>query len=828
MDIRYVAANYVRNMFNDKFSRRVGFTRAYEKNKVKQNTVMYESFFGTNISDNPLAIFKYILAHDSEKKFNHIWVLDDVGENGYKDYYSKLSNVHFVKPNTKEYYNALTSSQFIVYNVTLPPYFIKQSGQTVLNTWHGTPLKTLGSEMEGDITQNYNVQRNFLACDYLLAPNDFTMDKLINSYGINGIYQGQVLKSGYPRIDQIYGADSPVRDAVLADLKIDPHKKLVLYAPTWRGITGTVDNTVNDVAQRIAAIAKRVDTTKYQIIAKVHPQMAQFMADSSIEGVTFVPAWLDASELLAKVDMLITDYSSIFFDYLVTDKPIIFYMYDRAEYMKSRGVYFDLDDLPGEDCTSVDQVVHAIENSGDILTKHAATIQRFKKDFVPHDDGHVTERVVNVVWHNQTDQVESQTFSNGKKNVVAYGGGMLNNGITSSLVNLSHNFDYDQYNLIIYDKNNFDDDTVGNIKRFDKRAHVLFRGDGIDLTYPEWIVYNRLFNRQQVADVEKHKVFVRREWHRLLGMTPMDVALDFSGYNPFWTYLMAFSDASRKIIFQHNDMSAELSKNVLGENVHLHNLSTIFNLYKYFDYIACVGKFTLALNRKNLVKYTRDDQFKLVQNTLDTNELFAHRHKPVVKETEIFGHKQLVLESVRSYGFLSVEAIRSFSRSGKNFINIGRLSPEKGQDRLLKAFKRLLTETGTDHQLYIVGSGPDEADLKLLTSQLELEDHVVFVGQTPHALELLDNSDCFVFSSRHEGQPMTLLECLALKKPIVATKIPGNLSVLEGTNATIVPDSEEGILAGMKAYLAGDVSASDFDVDTYNHSAMAQFNAMLK
>ncbi len=58
--------------------------------------------------------------------------------------------------------------------------------------------------MEGNVTQNYNVQRNFLQTDYLLSPNTFTTDKLINSYDIDGIYTGEVLENGYPRIDSIF------------------------------------------------------------------------------------------------------------------------------------------------------------------------------------------------------------------------------------------------------------------------------------------------------------------------------------------------------------------------------------------------------------------------------------------------------------------------------------------------------------------------------------------------------------------------------------------------------------------------------------------------
>lgn len=829
MDLKYLAANYVKNMFSEPFSRRVKYTKIREKSKLRERFVMYESFFGSNVSDNPLAIFKYLLEHDSDRSYTHVWVLDDFEDNGYYDYYSKFSNVKFVKPHSTEYYKYLSICKFIVYNVTLPPYFIRKSGQIIINTWHGTPLKTLGLDMEGEVTQNYNVQRNFLLSDYILSPNRFTTDKLIKSYGIDGIYQGKVLEGGYPRIDQIYGqTQTPVLDRTLDELHFDESKQTVLYAPTWRGITGTVENTIEDVAKRIHSIASKVNLDKYQILVKVHPQMAQYMGKETVPGVTFVPAWLDASELLAKVDILITDYSSVFFDYLVANKPVIFYMYDRAEYTKTRGVYFDLDQLPGASCSTATEVAEAITHSERIRPAHQAIIDQFKREFVSFDDGKVTERYIEQIFHQQQGRVKTLSFSNNRENVVAYSGALLNNGITSSLLNLSHNFDYEHYNLIIFDKNKGNDDFAANAKRFDKRAHVLFRGDGINLTYPEWIVYHRLFNTQDVSEVDRHRFFVQREWHRLLGLTGIDVAIDFSGYNSFWTYLMAFSGAKRRVVYQHNDMAAEYKKSVLGENVHHDNLSIIFQLYRYFDYIACVGKYTLELNRKNLTNYTRPDQFQLVQNSLDENFLFKHRKEQQLRITTVDQKKYLMLENEHEYGHLIVNAITAPTQNGKNFINIGRLSPEKGQERLIRAFKQLVSQTKENHQLYLVGEGMDEDELKLLVMQLELENQVIFVGQTTAALELLDLCDCFVFSSTHEGQPMTLLECLALQKPIVATKIPGNESVLSGTEAMIVPDSQAGILAGMYAYLNGEVKVSEFNVKTYNQAAIQQFDSMLK
>lgn len=80
-----------------------------------------------------------------------------------------------------------------------------------------------------------------------------------------------------------------------------------------------------------------------------------------------------------------------------------------------------------------------------------------------------------------------------------------------------------------------------------RKAHVVYRNNGLSLTYSEWIKYNRLFNRSSVEDIKTHQIFVAREWKRLLGNTQVDRAIDFGGYAPFWSYMMAFSEAKRKL-----------------------------------------------------------------------------------------------------------------------------------------------------------------------------------------------------------------------------------------------------------------------------------------
>lgn len=95
-----------------------------------------------------------------------------------------------------------------------------------MNTWHGTPIKTLGKDMKGEIGQHKNIQRNFMHCDYILNPNKFTADTIVNSHDLEGLYNGYVVDEGYPRIDLTLQVNpEEVRGYLKEFVEIDDTKK---------------------------------------------------------------------------------------------------------------------------------------------------------------------------------------------------------------------------------------------------------------------------------------------------------------------------------------------------------------------------------------------------------------------------------------------------------------------------------------------------------------------------------------------------------------------------------------------------------------------------
>ena len=161
-------------------------------------------------------------------------------------------------------------------------------------------------------------------------------------------------------------------------------------------------------------------------------------------------------------------------------------------------------------------------------------------------------------------------------------------------------------------------------------------------------------------------------------------------------------------------------------------------------------------------------------------------------------------------------------KSVTNFVTMGRMSPEKDQKKLIEAFAKVY-ERNKDIALYIIGTGELEDELHALIESYGLTDQIHMVGQLANPFPLIGDCDCFVLPSNHEGQPMVLLECLILNKPIIATDIPGNRSVLEGGYGHIVENNVNGLVDGMVKFLEGQLAFEKFDYKTYNQEAVDMF-----
>ncbi|PNZ24335.1 teichoic acid biosynthesis protein, partial [Staphylococcus petrasii] len=420
------------------------YAKYYEDIKVDNHSILYQVRDGKSITDSPYAVFKHLSNNKKYNKYTHKWVVDSEETlNYYKQKLSKYRNVEFVIKESNDYLKALVECKYLFNNSTFPAYFIKKPNQVYINTWHGTPLKYMGLDIENGLRGSQNIIKNFLASDYLISPNPHTTEIFKKAFKLENIYGGEILEIGYPRIDlTLKTSPQTIIEELKAHIKISD-EKILLYCPTWRG--EDVDNPEESLKNIVDEIEKLKNNLDYQVLVKVHPFIFKEANKNDQLKPYLIPDYFDTNEILSVVDLMVTDYSSIFFDYLVTDRPIIFYTPDYEDYKTSRGMYINSDELPGPVVHTIEKVIENIKNetynSISVKNKYA----HFKNTYTHLDNGEVTEQLVKSLFKNKITSSKPKKCN--KKRVLIYPGGMKNNGITSSVINLLENIDYDKYDV---------------------------------------------------------------------------------------------------------------------------------------------------------------------------------------------------------------------------------------------------------------------------------------------------------------------------------------------------------------------------------------------
>jgi len=809
------------------FKNKVNYTRAYVKNKIKDNVILYETVHGASMTGNPYALFRQLFELEKHN-FIHVWVTkkdQSFDTKGYEHY----DNVKFVARDSKEYMHFLTGAKYLINDSTFPSYFIKKEGQIYLNTWHGTPLKTMGKDMKGVPSEGKNVQRNFLQADYLIAPNLYTRDILTNAYDIAGIYPGKVIEEGYPRMDALFHTDkdSFIQALLSKSIKVDPEKKIVLYAPTWRGTMGTEMDVSTDLEKTVKVILETLPET-HQLLLKIHPFAYKFLNNVPEVQEICVPIDVDANELLSIVDILVTDYSSIFFDFYVMQKPIILFAYDYNEYIAHRGVYLQLDQLDVNVAYNTNDFIALLLEA--IKSKKSTQYQdAIQKYCYKNLDGNATTRYIDIIFNRNESEYNVYSVQNTKKNIIAYGAGMLNNGISSSLVNLSNTIDYNKFNLIVIDKDKLNNENIKYLEKLHHKTKVFYRESQVPLTIREWVFYTyslRRYNEKYVKRFNIQKLY-QREFKRLFGNLKVDVVIEYSGYSTFWTQLFAYSNAKKKIIYLHNDMWEQSLKIVNNRQAHKTRFSIIFPLYDKFDVLACVGKKTMEVNKRKLHGFFAKNKICHIPNSLAAETIKQKAESLEYTDVKIADKNYLVNVNASTQLIFGLPAPREGSIM---FITIGRLSPEKDYAKLIESFRKLVNdkpEYQMKFQLYIIGKGELLAELQQKVTEYGLRDNIILTGHLDNPFPLMAKSNCYISSSNHEGQPMVLLEALVLNKDIIATNIEGNVSVLGNKYGHLVDNSVDGLYGGIIDYLENKLEKKEhFNIEAYEKKAKKAFEQM--
>lgn len=365
---------------------------------VKKKLIIFESFHGKQYSDNPRAIYEYMLKNHPE--YTMYWSADRRHFELFEDL-----NVNYVKRFSLKWFLTMPRAKYWVVNARLPLWIPKPNHTTYVQTWHGTPLKKLAADMDevhmpGTNTNKY--KKNFLyeasKWDYLISPNAYSSEIFKRAFGFNK----KVIESGYPRNDFLINAnnDQSIRE-LKKSMNLPTDKKIILYAPTWRDNQFYTKGKYKFKLQMDLEQMKKELGQDYIILLRLHYLVAEKLDLTGYEGFIYnFSKHEDIRELYIISDILITDYSSVFFDYANLKRPMIFFVYDIEEYRDQlRGFYFDFEEkAPGPLVKTTEEIIKEIKQieENDFSSSNRET--EFYRKFCYLEDGKATERVVHEVF----------------------------------------------------------------------------------------------------------------------------------------------------------------------------------------------------------------------------------------------------------------------------------------------------------------------------------------------------------------------------------------------------------------------------------------------
>lgn len=761
---------------------------------VRRNVIVYESFGGSSFGCNPRAILDAMLERSDCAEWMHVIVLNR--REGLPPDYLRRPNIVVAARDSDLYLRYLATASHLVNNSTFPTYFIRRPEQQYLNTWHGTPLKTLGRDMKGRFLEHKNFTRNLLHATHVISGNRHTTDVLMSSHEVEGIYPGTISETGYPRVDTtIRTADEPRQLKVR--LGIPDGYTVILYAPTWRGKHGEIDTDQSMVSKLLESVSGPGRHVLFRAHTLVESLVSLSGADASV-----VPEDVDSNTLLGVVDILITDYSSIIFDYMPLRRPIIYFAYDLEDYEEERGLYFALEDLPGSVCRDSEAVADAVGrliNAGSSVTSPVPSTDQALEEFCPRDDGWSAQRAISYFIDGDTSLVVSQAPSSGRS-LLFYSGAFPPNGITSSCLNLLDALVDDGNTVSVALDPHAITAFPARTERFGKvpvRCQILGRvGQMVMSPEERWLM--RTYDRTSTLSTDEMWDVTQqahaREYLRSFGYGKFDALVQFEGYSRFWSGLFASAPGSaRRVIYLHNDMRSEWQQKYPF-------LRGVFHWYHRYDALISVSEAIRHLNDESLATEFAipSSLFRFCENTIDANRIVSLSTEPLEPETVTWLNG------------------RSF------FFSMGRLSHEKDQQKLIHAFSKIHANH-PDVALLLYGDGPLRGTLTNLVESLDLQGAVRLCGVVSNPFPALKRALAFVLSSNHEGQPMVLLEAMALGRPIIATDIHGNRGAVAKGYGRLVNNSAEGLAVSMESVVSGDMKTGTFDAHAYRTEAISMF-----
>lgn len=367
---------------------------------LQKNRIIFESSVGNNYSGSPRAIYEYMLKNNLAKDYQIYFVFK------HPEAIQLPGPAKKLKRKSIPYLLAFARAKIWVSDTRMPLYLIKRKDVCYIQTWHGTPLKKLALDltsldMGGSVNlEKYkeNFQKNTAMWDYLVSQNPYSSQIFRRCFA----FDKNMLECGYPRCDVLFEKNTPEQILALKkELGLPTDKKILLYAPTWRDNDYQEKGKYNYQPELDPALLQKALGEDTILIVKYHYLVASDYDWSPYEGFVYNFSQADdISPLYLVSDALITDYSSVMFDYAILNRPMFFFCYDLENYRDTlRGFYFDFEkEAPGPIVkTSQELLSVLIESRENPNPVYSQKLAAFREKFTSFEDGHACERITSLI-----------------------------------------------------------------------------------------------------------------------------------------------------------------------------------------------------------------------------------------------------------------------------------------------------------------------------------------------------------------------------------------------------------------------------------------------
>ena len=686
-------------------------------------------------------------------------------------------------------------SRYIITDSVLFHKFVKRPGQTVINTWHGTPLVSLGIENRTEKFNIASVQQVFFSSDYLLFSSEYARDKILSSYMMEKIFPGKVLIGGQPQNSIFYKDNS---DDLKRKLNLE-NKEIFAYVPSFKG--RKLFKHEKDRVRVITKNLKEIDeglTDNQVLLVKLHDSNKNQINLTQFKHIMEFPASFETYDVLNMADALIADYTEVIFDYANANKKIILFNYDYERFLEYYGMYVSLDELPFPKADNVKNLIRQLNSpkcydDADFIEKYC----RF-------DSENAAEDICRHIFLNEKILKEEQITS-ANRNTLIFAGGLRNNGLTSSLLNLLSELDYDSHDYFLSYRS-----WSNYIRKYYSEVFSSIPNEidlaplrtPINMTLKEMFQYHRYLNSKNNGEPsDSIKQLFKRELKRAYVDFRFDNVIQFTGFGENEILMLSQSE-SNKIIWAHGNMIKEIENGKQNEGL----LRYAYNTY---DTVCVVSEESIRHTSKIS---GRKDNIKMIHNINNYKKIIANSKK------EIEFNEDTIMMCNNPGGIKGV-----LESPGKKFVTIGRFSVEKNHEMLINVFNEFCHKY-PDTQLIIIGGyGPLYFQTRRIAEKSDFAHNITIIRTVFNPMSILSKCDLFILPSKYEGWPMTIMEADTLKIPIIASDIQAT-QWLKEYGTYLFKNNFDGLLNAMYDYMDGKVKMGiGLDYEDYNKNVLNDF-----